>query len=51
MLVDGIAVTAGTYEETKKILLARYGDTNRNIQAHLEFLEGLPPVTLPPQMI
>ena len=51
MLVDGIAVTAGTYEETKKILLARYGDTSRIIQAYLEFLEGLPPVTLPPQMI
>ena len=45
MLVDGVAVTAGTYEETKKILLARYGDTNRIIQAHLDFLEGLPPVT------
>jgi hypothetical protein len=45
MLVDGIAVTAGTYEETKKILLARYGDTNHIIQAHLDFLEALPPVT------
>jgi hypothetical protein len=43
MLVDGIAVTASTYEETKRILLARYGDTNRIIQAHLNFLEGLPP--------
>jgi hypothetical protein len=45
MLVDGIAVTASTYEETKKILLARYGDTNRIIQAHLDVLEGLTPVT------
>jgi len=45
MLVDGIAVTANTYEETKKILLARYGDTNRNIQAHLDFLKSLPPAT------
>jgi hypothetical protein len=45
MLVDGIAVTASTYEETKKILLARYGDTNRIIQAHLDFIEGLTPVT------
>ena len=45
MLVDGIAVTANTYEETKKILLARYGDTSRIIQAHLDFLEGLPPST------
>ena len=43
MLVDGIAVTGNTYEETKRILLARYGDTNRIIQAHLDFLEGLPP--------
>lgn len=43
MLVDGIAVTANTYEETKKILLDRYGDKNRIIQAHLDFLEGLPP--------
>ena len=42
LLVDGIAVTADTYEETKRILLARYGDTNRIIQAHLDFLEGLP---------
>jgi hypothetical protein len=44
MLVDGIAVTANTYELTKKILLARYGDTNRIIQAHLDFLQSLPPV-------
>jgi len=43
MLVDGIAVTADAYDETKRILLARYGDTNRIIQAHLDFLEGLPP--------
>ena len=42
-MVDGIAVTANTYEETKRIPLARYGDTNRIIQAHLDFLEGLPP--------
>jgi len=33
MLVDGIALTANTYEETKKILLARYGDMNCIIQA------------------
>jgi len=38
-------VTASTYEETKKILLARYGNPNRIIQAHLDFLEGLHPVT------
>ena len=41
--MDGIAVTATTYEETKRILLARYGNTNRIVQAHLDFLEGLPP--------
>jgi len=41
--MDGIAVTANTYEETKGILLAGYGDTNRIIEAHLDFLEGLPP--------
>jgi hypothetical protein len=45
LLVDGISVTAGTYEETKKILLTRYGNPNHIIQAHLDFLEGLPPVT------
>jgi hypothetical protein len=43
MLVDGIAVTANTYEETKRNLLARYGDMNQIIQAHLDFLESLPP--------
>ena len=43
--MDGITVTANTYEETKKILLARYGDSNRNIQAHMDFLESLPPAT------
>ena len=43
MLVDGIAVTANTCDESKKILLARYGYSNCVIQAHLEFLEGLPP--------
>jgi hypothetical protein len=39
--VDRIAVTASTYKETEKILLARYGDRNRIIEAHLDFLEGL----------
>jgi hypothetical protein len=45
-LVDGIAVTANTYAESKKIVLARYGDTNRIIQAHLDFLENLPPANI-----
>jgi len=31
MLVEGIAVIADTYEEMKRILLARYGDKNRII--------------------
>jgi hypothetical protein len=47
MLVVGIAVTANTYEETKKILLDKYGNPNRIIQAHLDFLESLPPATSP----
>jgi hypothetical protein len=44
MLVEGIAITANTYEDTKKILLAKYGYFNRIIQAHLDFLENIPPV-------
>jgi len=43
MLVGEIAVTANTYEETKRILPQRYLDLNRIIQAHLEFLDSLPP--------
>ena len=43
--MDRIAVTANTYEETKKILLVRYGDTNRISQAHFDFLESLLPAT------
>jgi hypothetical protein len=36
-------VVAKTYEETKKILEARYGD-NRIIQAHLDYLEDVKPI-------
>jgi hypothetical protein len=43
MLVDGIAVTASAYEDTKKILHARYGDKNRIIQAHSDYLEEVTP--------
>jgi len=43
-LVDGIAVTADTYEETKKTLHLKYGDKSHIIQAHLSFLEHLQPV-------
>jgi hypothetical protein len=42
--VEGIAVVAETYEETKKILEARYGDKNRIIQAHLDYLEDVKPI-------
>ena len=43
-MVDGIAVTAENYEENKRILHAKYGDKNRIIQAHLDYLEDLPPI-------
>jgi hypothetical protein len=46
MLVDGIAMTANTYEETKKILHARYSNKNRIIQAHLDYLE-IKPIQFP----
>jgi hypothetical protein len=42
--VEGIAVVAETYEETKKILEARYSDKNRIIQAHLDYLEDVTPI-------
>jgi len=37
-------VTAETYEETKRILHTKYGDKNRIIQAHLDYLEDLKPI-------
>lgn len=43
-IVDGIAVTAATYEETKRILQVKYGDKNRIIQTHLDFLEQIKPI-------
>ena len=43
-LVDGIAVTAETYEETKRILHTKYGDEIRIIQGHLVYLEDLKPI-------
>jgi hypothetical protein len=36
-------VTEETYEQTKKVLQARYGDKNRIIQTHLDYLEDLQP--------
>ena len=44
MLVDGIAVTASAYEDTKRILRDRYGDKDRIIQAHLDYLEEVTPI-------
>ncbi|KAJ4437631.1 hypothetical protein ANN_17776 [Periplaneta americana] len=44
--VDGIPVIAETYEETKKILRTRYGDKNRIIQAHLDYLEDVKPIRI-----
>ena len=43
-LVGGIAVTAENYEETKRILHAKYGDKNSINQAHLDYLEDLKPI-------
>ena len=47
VLVEGVAVVADSYEETNKILLARYGDKNRIIQAHLDYLENVQPILSP----
>ena len=44
MLVHGIAVSAPTYEETKRIIRDRYGDKDRIIQAHLDYLEEVTPI-------
>jgi len=44
ILVDGTAVTASAYDDTKKILHGRYGDKNRIIQAHLDYLEEVTPI-------
>ncbi|XP_071041466.1 uncharacterized protein [Parasteatoda tepidariorum] len=46
-LVDGISVSASTYETTKALLQNRYGDKNRMIQAHLDFLENISPIRNP----
>jgi len=47
MLVEGIAVVADTYEETKRILLSDYSDKNTIIQAHLDYLENVQPIQCP----
>ena len=41
MLVQRIAIVADTHEETKRILLARYGNKNTIIQTHLDYLENV----------
>jgi hypothetical protein len=45
LLVEGIAFSASIYEDTKRILRPRYGDPNRIIQAHLNYLEDVTPIT------
>ena len=42
-LVEGIAVIGEKYDETKKVLEDSYGDKNRIIQAHLDYLEDVKP--------
>ncbi|KAJ4447846.1 hypothetical protein ANN_09854 [Periplaneta americana] len=44
--VDGISVIVETYEETQKILRTRYGDKNRIIQAHLDYMEDVKPIRI-----
>ncbi len=46
-LTSGIAITADSYEDTKKILHLKYGDENQIIQAHVDYLENLPPARDP----
>ncbi|GBL83049.1 hypothetical protein AVEN_165282-1 [Araneus ventricosus] len=46
-LVAGISVTANTYETTNKIMIDKYGNKNRIIQAHVDALENLTPIHTP----
>ncbi|GFS95291.1 integrase catalytic domain-containing protein [Nephila pilipes] len=43
-LVDGISITADTYTMTKEILKSKYGNKDKIIQAHLDYLENLTPI-------
>ncbi|GBM23632.1 hypothetical protein AVEN_117384-1 [Araneus ventricosus] len=45
--VDGISITAETYETVKNILKNKYGYKNRIIQSPLDFLENITPVSNP----
>ncbi|GFS96917.1 amine oxidase [Nephila pilipes] len=49
-LVDGISVICDTYETTKKLLEDKYGNKDRIIQSHLDYLENLKPVQDPSPM-
>ncbi|GFT83767.1 integrase catalytic domain-containing protein [Nephila pilipes] len=49
-LVDGISVIGDTYETTKKLLDDKYGNKDRIIQSHLDYLENLKPVQDPSPM-
>ncbi|GFU34439.1 hypothetical protein NPIL_626702 [Nephila pilipes] len=49
-LVDGISVIGDTYETTKKLLEDKYGNKDRIIQSHLDYLEYLKPVQDPSPM-
>lgn len=44
-LVDGIPLTADAYEETRQVLISHYGNIDRIIQAHLDYLEALQPIS------
>jgi hypothetical protein len=37
-------MVAETHQKTKEILEARYGDKNRIIQAHMDYLEDVKPI-------
>ncbi|GFT88991.1 integrase catalytic domain-containing protein [Nephila pilipes] len=43
-LVDGISIAADTYTMTKEILKSKYGNKEKIIQAHLDYLENLTPI-------
>ncbi|GFR19886.1 DUF1758 domain-containing protein [Trichonephila clavata] len=43
-LVDGISITTDTYTMTKEILKSKYGNKDKIIQAHLDYLENLTPI-------
>ncbi|GFY78416.1 integrase catalytic domain-containing protein [Trichonephila inaurata madagascariensis] len=46
-LVDGISITADTYTMTKEVLISKYGNKGKIIQAHLANLENSTPIKDP----